>query len=324
MGIDFSEKWHLDPEYRYETLVIMKGYLHKIFPMVPYFTPLYEDGIERSCATISGVHGAVFIPLVYGLEVTYSKDDWPWVRADKHLTKEQIENLKPFDLYSNPVVVQLLEQMDIIEKKWGMIHGYINYQGILNNAFRIRGSEIFLDMYDDPDFVHFFFNHIAQTILNVSKLIQERQRKSGFYINLMSLSNCVMNMISPEQYQKFVLPYDMMLSKEYERFGIHTCNWDITPYINVLRKIDKMGYIDMGMVSDMKRVKEVFPDARRAVMYSPVELEKKTADEIRLDIQRIYDELAPCDIVMADIQDTTPDSKVIEFLNIVDDVQGKY
>jgi hypothetical protein len=320
LGIDFSERWHLDPIYRYETLVIMKEYLHKLFPMIPYFVPQYEDGIEVTCATISGVHGAMFISLIYGLKVVYFKDGWPDLYPGSHLSKEDIENLKPFDLYKNPAVIQLLEQMNIIEKKYGKIYGYLNYQGILNNAFRIRGYEIFLDMYDDPDFVHHLFNHIANTMLNVAKIIQERQRKSGFYVNLFSVSNCVVNMISPEQYEKFVLPYDLMLSKEFERFGVHTCNWDVTPYINVLRRIDKMGYIDMGIMSDMKKVKEVFPDARRAVMYSPIDLKNKSINDIRKDILKIYYELSPCDIVLADIDEETPDEKVLSFIKVVEEV----
>jgi hypothetical protein len=175
-----------------------------------------------------------------------------------------------------------------------------------------------MDIYDDPEFAHHLFNHIAGTILQAAKLVQARQREFGFDNNLLSMSNCVMNMVSADTYKEFVLPCDLMLSKEFERFGVHTCNWNISPYIDVLRSIDKMGYIDMGMVSDMKRVRDVFPDARRAVMYPPVELEQKTMDEIKADIQKIYDDLAPCDIVMADITDTTPDERVREFLEVAD------
>ncbi|MEI6579799.1 MAG: uroporphyrinogen decarboxylase family protein [Eubacteriales bacterium] len=319
LDIDFSRQWHTDPVYRYESLVRMKTYLHEIFPTVSYFTPNYnKDNIEPACATISGVHGIKLIPMVYGLETQYFNDNWPDNLAGQVLSKEHLANLEPIDVAKTPVIVQLLEQMDIIEKTYGQIQGYLNYQGILNIAVKLRGTEIFMDIYDDPEFAHYLFNHIANTILQVSKLVQARQRKSGFEVNLLSMSNCVMNMVSADTYREFVLPYDLMLSKEFERFGVHTCNWNITPYIDVLRSIDKMGYIDMGMVSDMKRVRDVFPDARRAVMYPPVELEQKTMDEIKADIQKIFDDLAPCDIIMADITDTTPDERVREFLEVAD------
>jgi hypothetical protein len=136
------------------------------------------------------------------------------------------------------------------------------------------------------------------------------------------MSNCVVNMISPQQYEDFILPHDLRLSKEYERFGIHTCNWDVTPYIDALRKIEKMGYLDSGMMADLKRVRETFPDARRAVLYGPLELENKTLLEIRADIERLATEYAPCDIVMADVESTTPDSRVLDFLRIVEETEG--
>jgi len=317
LGIDFSEIWHTDPLYRYDTLVKMKTCLHELFPSVPNFKTEFDSrGIEKTCATISGVHGIKLIPMIYGLDVKYSKDDWPDNLAGQFLSKEQLLDLKPFDVSRSPVVIQLMEQMNVIEKNFGPIHGYLNYQGILNVAIKLRGTEIFTDMIDDPDFAHHLFGHIADTIMQVSKLVQERQRKSGFDIDLLSMSNCVMNMISPDLYREFVLPCDAALSKEYRRFGIHTCNWNITPYIEVLREIDKMGYIDMGMMSDMKKVKDVFSDARRAVFYPPMELEQKSIKEIEKDIEKIYRELSPCDIVMADVTNTTEDEKVRQFLDL--------
>ena len=35
LGIDFGERWHLDPALRYETLVAAKEHLHRCFPQVP-------------------------------------------------------------------------------------------------------------------------------------------------------------------------------------------------------------------------------------------------------------------------------------------------
>lgn len=74
----------------------------------------------------------------------------------------------------------------------------MNYQGILNIAVKVRGQEIISDMIEDPDFVHRFFRHIARTIAKTSRAVQARQRESGFDVDLLSMSNCVMNMISPE------------------------------------------------------------------------------------------------------------------------------
>ena len=52
----------------------------------------------------------------------------------------------------------------------------------MNVAVKLRGSELFMDMIDEPESVKLFFKHIADTILQVSKRVQKRQRNSGFAI----------------------------------------------------------------------------------------------------------------------------------------------
>lgn len=156
----------------------------------------------------------------------------------------------------------------------------------------------------------------TDVMIQLAQKVQERQRRSGFYINQFSVSNCVMNMISPRSYKKFVSPYDKKIAESFERFGVHTCNWNVTPYIKVLSELPNMGYLDMGMDSDMVKVKGTFPDTRRAVLYSPVKLHDASIEDIRKDMEKIYQELAPCDLVMADIQSITPDNRVNELLKI--------
>jgi uroporphyrinogen-III decarboxylase len=211
---------------------------------------------------------------------------------------------------------ELFAQMETIEKEWGPIHGYVNWQGVLNNAFNIRGQEIFTDIYERPQFVHDFFDLITDVMIAFATRVQKRQRESGFEIDQFSVANCVVNMISPADYAEFVFPRDRRIAENFKRFGVHTCNWDITPYIEPLSELPKVGYLDMGMVSDMPRVKAAFPETRRAVIYSPWKLHQASIEEIRQDTETIYRELAPCDLVMADIQHDTPDERVRALLDI--------
>ena len=153
-------------------------------------------------------------------------------------------------------------------------------------------------------------------MIRLAQKVQKRQRESGFYINHFSVSNCTLNMISPQIYREFLFPYDKKIAESFERFGVHTCNWDVTPYLEELKKLPKIGYLDMGIMSDLKRVKNMFPEARRAVGYSPVRLQEANLDEIKKDMKKIYDELSPCDVELADIEATTSDERIKEVLQI--------
>jgi hypothetical protein len=290
----------------------MKAELVRAFPTVVYWNLSYEDDL----ATLSGCYGACVIPQMFGLPPRYGVDRWPVVDPDRKLSVKEIESLDIEKLFESPFVEEVFHQMDIIESEWGKVHGYLNWQGVLNNAFHIRGQDIFTDIYEQPDFVHDFFLVICEVMIRLSKMVQDRQRKSGFYVNQFSVSNCVVNMISPQMYREFVFPHDRRIALSFERFGVHTCNWDITPYVEILKDLPNLGYLDMGMMTDLVKVKEMFPDTRRAVMYSPVTLQDASLEILRRDMEKISLELSPCDIVMADIQASTSDKRVNELLEI--------
>ena len=317
--VDFSRQWHTDPCYRHATLVNMKAELHRTFPSVPYWNP----NNETDTWTISGCYGAYVMNRVFGFDLDYGPAGWPWpvVETKGSVSMEKFIEMDVDDLLNGPFIEELFNQMDIIEKEAGQIHGYLNWQGVLNNAFNLQGQDIFVDMMIKPQVVHSFFTFITEVMIGFAQKVQARQRQSGFYINQLSVSNCTVSMISPKHYREFVFPYDKKIAENFERFGVHTCNWDVTPYAGTLRQLPKVGYLDMGIASDMKKIRAMFPEARRAVMYSPVALHSAPLEAIRQDMEKIYTELAPCDVVMADIQAITPDSRVNELLDICQNIE---
>ena len=320
-GVNFTAKWHKDPFYRYDRLVKMKKELCKAFPSISYWSEDYKDDL----ATISGCYGAYVIPKVFGFPLIYEKDRWPEIDRNKEkLSIKEIEKLNVDNILSSSFAEEIFHQMDIIEAEWGKIHGYLNWQGVLNNAFHLRGEDIFTDFYDKPTLVHYFFSIISGVTIRLAQKVQKRQRNSGFYVNHFCVSNCTVNMVSPDIYREFLFPYDKKIAESgFERFGMHTCNWNVTPYLEEIRKLPKVGYLDMGIMSDMKKVKKMFPEARRAVMYSPVRLQEASLNEIKKDMEKIYNELSPCDIVMADIQTTTSDQRVNQLLKICKNLESR-
>jgi len=311
-GVDFSERWHTDPVYRHKTLAAMKAELVCTFPGVPYWDTARTDDTW----TLSGVYGAYPVAYMLGCTLQYAPDRWPMVVAKPQRTLAEWAELDIAAIVNGPVMQDITRQMDIIARHAGAIHGYLNWQGVLNNVFNVYGESIFMDMLDQPELAHRFLSTICDLMIALSQAVQKRQRASGFDINQLDVSNCTINMISPRLYGEFVYPYDKRIAESCLRFGVHTCGWDATPYLDRLRKLPKVGYIDMGDMSDLKRARELFPDARRAVLYSPVKLQDSPLREIEADMARIFADYAPCDLVMADITATTPDARVQALLDI--------
>ena len=313
-GIDFSERWHCDPAYRHETLITMRQELNRRFPSLGLGGENPEDGP----ATLDAVHGAMTVAMVFGIPVEYAADGWPDAKPE-YLAPEAIAALDVPDLPRVPIIEQILEQMDAIERRSGRIEGYVNWQGVLNNAFRIRGQTVLMDLMIDAPLAHHLFDVVSRTMIEGMRLVYERQRAAGVVVRHATVSNCVVNMVSPDQYREHLLPYDQRISDAFEHFGIHNCAWNVDPYIEDYASIRTLGYVDMGLESDLARVKRLCPDTRRAIMYTPTDLVNKPLEGIRADLERVRRELSPCDIVMADIDPGTPDERVLEFARIAEE-----
>jgi hypothetical protein len=312
LGIDFSEQWHNDPKYRKETLISMRNELDTRFPMK-------KIGVleENSLDLLTGVYGACTVAAIYGIPIIYSKNNWPNC-AHKPMTDIEIKTLIPPYLDSNPFFQNLMKQVDWIQKDQGKVIGFVNWQGVLNNAQRLRGEQLFVDMFTAPEAVLHLMDCVCTTMIDAAKRLHKRQQLSNVKYQFFTVSNCLINMISPEQYRDFVMPFDLKISHAFGLLGIHNCAWNADPYMEYYSKIPNLGYIDMGINSNLFKAKKLFPHARRAIMYTPMDFCDKPMNQIQLDMQIIAKIYAPCDIVLADIEEGTPDEKILQLMDYLE------
>ena len=78
---------------------------------------------------------------------------------------------------------------------------------------------------------------------------------------------------------------------------MHNCAWNADPYVPHYARLPDVGYIDMGLDSDLAVARNVFPHARRAVMVTPMDLTHKDLPELRRDLERCARDYGPCDVV---------------------------
>lgn len=305
LGIDFGKRWHYDPAYRMETRLQMAKELKRRFPGIPIGG---TDDTDRP-DVLSGVFGVLLVPAIYGVRPKFSANAWPNCEPLFTSVKE-VYGLEPPDLHRNGFFCQFMEQLEWIHRKVGMVKGFIVGQGVLNSAFRLRGGKIFLDVVKEPKAARHLFQCITTTIIDVAKAVHEYQAQTGFEVQFFTISNCLVNMISPSTYQDLLLPFDVEIAKSFKSLGIHNCAWDASPYLHLYSTIPNVGYIDMGIESDLASARELFPGARRAVMYKTTDVREKGLDEFRKNLEHIAALLGPCDLVLADIDVDVPDEKI--------------
>jgi len=312
LGIDFGERWHTDPAYRRETVLAMRSELRRRFPGTRI------GGIDRLDSPpdlLTGLFGACTVAAIYGLPILYAEDKWP-ICEKRYLSDDEVARLAPPDLGSNPFFQQLMDQIEWIAGVEGRIEGFINWQGVLNNAHRLRGEQIFYDLLEAPERCRHLFECVCTTMTEAMGRVRERQRASGVDLTFFTVSNCLVNMVSPGQYRDLLLPFDRRIADTTDCIGIHNCAWNADPYLKDYANIPRVGYIDMGLYTDLARARQLFPHARRALMYTPMDLAHKPLQAIENDLERIVRDYAPCDIVFADIEAGTPDDRALAVVEL--------
>jgi len=310
LGIDFGKRWHTDPAYRRETVFAMRDELKRRFPDTEI------GGINRPdkpLDILTGTYSSNIIAAIYGIPIVYFENNWPNCEH-QYLSDEEVDNLKPPDLDTNPIFQDLMSQVDWIAGHEGRVEGFINWQGVLNNAQRLRGEKLFYDMSDNPERCRRLFDYICTTMIEAEKRLHKRQRQSGVEINFTTISNCLVNMVSPQLYRELLLPFDLRIQRAFGCIAIHNCAWNADPYIEDYAMVPNLGYIDMGIESNLARARELIPNARRALMYTPMDLANKSTKMIRADLEKIARDYAPCDIVIPDIDSGLPDERVLMVL----------
>ncbi|MBW7886086.1 MAG: hypothetical protein H3C34_26350 [Caldilineaceae bacterium] len=318
--IDFGERWHTDPAYRGDTILAMARVTRRRFGQRARIGILQDP--DQFTDLITGTFGALIVPAIYGVPIWWQEADWPWSEHGHFLTDDDLDALEPPDLDNNPFWQAFMEQVEWIDRHVTQLDGFINWQSVINSGYRMRGEQIFLDMVMDPGRVKALFDCIVETMIDGARRLYARQAMTGVNLTHFTVSNCLVNLLSPKHYASCVLPYDQRLAQEFSAIGVHNCAWNADPYVPHYATLPNVAYIDMGIESDLPAAAEAFPHARRAIMYTPMDIQHKSPAELRADLERIACEYGPCDLVCADIDVGVPDMRILEILDLCEQISA--
>jgi hypothetical protein len=314
MGLDYGERWHKDPIYRCESFVAMAEALNREYPALRLGGN--PDSINGG---LSQINSCAFVASLFGQGIQYASEGWP-VNTGPLIDDQDAETLEVPPFRNSPVYEDLMRQMDLIEREWGVVEGELNYQGVLNTAFRLRGENIFTDMLLAPQRAHRVLSMVCNTTMEVVDEVYARQARCGIHKDYFVTSNCVVNMISKQQYRDFVMPYDRSFFEHFPNFGIHNCGWTVDTYLDSYAEIGALGYLDFGIGSDLSRIKEYFPDATLSVILNPEDVLGKEQSEVETMLKKLHDDIGWCRIILGSLDGSTPSQAVRDLFRTASEV----
>jgi uroporphyrinogen-III decarboxylase len=203
--------------------------------------------------------GTIFIPAMFGLKYKVPKDTFAWLTS--RLSKEEIRKYHFPNLDKIDIVKKAIEYIKFFKKtlpEW--IHVYLpDTLGPFEIAHAVYSNNIFYDLYDDPNFVHYLLNLCTEMYIQVTEKLKEvlgEEKTICYHGHALSrgiymrnggtrISEDSATLISPQQIDEFVIPYDQ---KALEVFGggfIHFCgknDYLLESYL----KLDKVRAVNLG------------------------------------------------------------------------------
>ena len=194
--------------------------------------PAWESTLLRDdkCFSIRPNLGIGTIPTLVGCKVAFdnaSEDSMPWVvRPEGYTERENLQRLMDagvpdLDGGNTSTYRRIVEAWRVFLQPYPKLRRFCHLtlpdnQGPFNLAFHLRGESLYLDVYDDPEWVHQFLGWISRLYVAASKhykAILGEPLDQGFYWNW-RLRGGVRNvddnsvLLGPEQYGQFVKPYN--------------------------------------------------------------------------------------------------------------------
>jgi hypothetical protein len=113
----------------------------------------------------------------------------------------------------------------------GIVIQHPDIQGPFNTAHLVRGDDIFTDFYDNPAAVERLLDLVTDYMIDLvphlkRMISQDREwfhDWGGFWQGTARISNCSMQMISPDFYMQYIFPRDKRLMEAIGGGRIHYC-----------------------------------------------------------------------------------------------------
>ena len=190
--------------------------------------------------TIRVNFGTVLVASMFGACIEQVGDNPPWGRHFKTIDEfRAVLDIDPLDFNRGwcPRVVERYQfyrdTLSAYPELADVVHLVLpDLQGPLDTAELLRGSEIYVDLYTDPNLITKVLDTMARAQIGLARHLSSytSDGKDGFSHqhvtvirgNILIRNDSTIN-ISPAMYRKHVAPHDEMVLRELGGGGIHTC-----------------------------------------------------------------------------------------------------
>ncbi len=315
-GLDFSEKYFMDPVFRTEQDREAQRLLHGRFGVL---------GLGRADpAPLPHLEicGHRFLPALLGCEIFYQADQPP---ATRHLplpsTPEPALLPRP-DLTTNRWAVEFHRQARILVERYGHVDATINHGGPLNVAANVFGTEAFICLAESSAPFRSFLQMVAKLCVESYDRLTLPFSPGADSGRELFVGNCPVMMLDPGTYRREVLPADQHLRSQVQKLGLHHCG-AMDRYLDAYQTLAPLEFIEVGWGSTLSKVRAAFPTTTLDLMINIPAVQAMSDTELSETLRDMVEQAAPRrlvrDVFLADIGPDVADATVENFVQAVNE-----
>ena len=325
-GLSFDRPFYMDLQARVENDQFMQRVLYGRFGRIGMGE---KDPQPRPVIGSLHIAGGFVIPAMLGCDVLFSPDSSSQV-VQANLSEKEIQALEVPDISTTSPMKELVANIAVLEAEYGYATGDFDTDGVLNTALALRGTQqLFLDLHDNPDLAYHLFDVIARTHVKVAQCMRDHTGSCSIATNRMVArvdphlylhSNCSVQMISAETYERMLLASDLYLASKLQPYGIHHCGSKMHLLREAYAKVPSV-FFDVGWGSDVAACREALPDAFFSLRLSPIRMLRCSPDEIAADTEKLLLAAGPLEkagVCCINMDYNTPDANIFAMFEVVE------
>ncbi len=325
-GIAFDRGFYFDRATRIENDVRMRRALWERFGLGE------PDPQPRPVIGSMHVAGGFVLPALFGVEIRFAENQAPWP-VPREMSRDELMAMRVPDIENTWPMSEWIADMNALSWEHGCVAGDFDLDGVLNTALHLRGQQLYLDFYDDPELVEHLFGVITETIIYLARYVAARTGTNSIACNRSILNvdpsiflhaNCSVQMISPAIYERLLLPHEQRMARQLAPYGIHHCGDNLHLFAKAYATLG-VRFVDVGWGSEVGRCRRDLPDAFLNLRLSPVRMLNCTATEIRADALSLVEAAASAaniGLCAINMDHGTPDENVQAMLEVARTFSG--
>lgn len=302
-GFDFAEEYYLEPLFRQEQDQKIDIFLNKRFPDYAIYnleSNLVQPGFwQPDVVYVGGIQPNLILGACLGADfIFYPDKDMDLANVSSLGQIQSVADLPtPEEVLSSSLIKffdrQLIEvkelhpEFTVIPPFFWDTSGRATIHGFITTAQKFYGEDIFIRIYDNPEFVRAFHEWIVEVYI---ALIQHFSALGGIPVSSVHIGECSGTMIREKHYGEYVVPYASRLGRELGPVRLHSCGKS-DHLLPVIAQIENLGVLDTGSNTSVAAIRKILGGIQIDIA-PPVERLKDSAkkDQINNWLDRVLRE----------------------------------